>query len=77
MIIFADTGEVWTFRDVSDYSKRAAHFFRAQGLHKGDAVALYMTNKPKFIGLQLGLARLGVVVSLVNCNLKQEASILG
>jgi solute carrier family 27 fatty acid transporter 1/4 len=72
MIIFANTGAVWTFRDVEEYSNRVAHLFISQGFYRGDVVAIYMTNKPEFIAIQLGMAKIGIVCALINSNLKQE-----
>jgi acyl-coenzyme A synthetase/AMP-(fatty) acid ligase len=35
-------------------------------------VALFMENKPEFVGIWLGLSKLGVITALVNTNLKNE-----
>ncbi|KAK7791656.1 hypothetical protein R5R35_005068 [Gryllus longicercus] len=67
--IFEDT--VWTFADVEKYSNKVARVFRKQGLGEGDAVSLVMENRPEFVCLWLGLAKLRVVTALVNTNLRQ------
>ena len=88
MIISADTGEMWTFRDMDEYSNRVANFFYygvpcgghphgsagggGGGFHRGDVVALFMENKPKYVAFVIGLAKIGVTAALINCNLTQE-----
>ncbi|GLH14262.1 Luciferin 4-monooxygenase [Gryllus bimaculatus] len=67
--IFEDT--VWSFADVEKYSNKVARVFRKQGLGEGDAVSLVMENRPEFVCLWLGLAKLRVVTALVNTNLRQ------
>lgn len=48
-------------------------FQKRYGLKKGDCVALFMENKPEYVGIWLGLSKLGVITALVNTNLKNEA----
>ena len=40
-------------------------------LKKGDAVTIFMENKPEFVGLWLGLSKLGVISALLNTNLRR------
>ena len=47
-------------------------FFSSRGLRRGDAVAIYMTSQPMFIAIQMGLAKIGVISSLINSNLTGE-----
>ncbi|CAG0915877.1 unnamed protein product [Notodromas monacha] len=63
-------GKKWTFKDLDEYSNQVANYFQAQGYKKGDVVALFMDNSPEFIGMWLGLAKVGVVPALVNINLR-------
>lgn len=71
MIVFE--GTEWTFKDVDDYSNQVAHVFKSEGFRKGDIVALFLENRPEFIGLWLGLAKIGVIVPLINYQLRQES----
>ncbi|KAJ8875097.1 hypothetical protein PR048_022988 [Dryococelus australis] len=66
--VFEDTE--WTFAQVEDYSNKVANVFRGHGYRKGDVVALMMENRPEFVCLWLGLSKLGIVVSLINYNLR-------
>ena len=55
------------------YSNRVANYFLSQGYAKGDSVALFMENRPEYVGLWLGLAKIGVIPALINYNLQQDA----
>ncbi|XP_034231074.1 long-chain fatty acid transport protein 4-like isoform X2 [Thrips palmi] len=59
-----------TFAEVDAYSNKVANVFLEHGYRKGDVVALFMDNRPEFVCLWLGLAKLGVVVPLINYNLR-------
>ena len=45
----------------------------AGGLQDGDVVALFMENRPEYVGLWLGMAKIGVEAALINFNLRLEA----
>ena len=38
---------------------RVADFFLAAGYVKGDSVAVFMTNRPEFVCVWLGLSKIG------------------
>ena len=63
----------WTFRDLEEYSNRVANFFVREGYRPGDCIALQMHNRPEYVGLWLGCAKIGVVPALINTNLRGEA----
>ncbi|PPD45842.1 MAG: long-chain-acyl-CoA synthetase [Methylocystis sp.] len=63
----------FSFRELRDRSVRYARWGLAQGLRKGDAVALMMETRPDYVAIWLGLNRIGVVVALVNANLSGAA----
>lgn len=52
---------------------RYARWALAQGLGKGDTVALLMRNKPDFLAIWLGLSRIGVRVALLNTHLRDRS----
>ena len=70
MIIYAETDEVWTFNDVNRMSNKVAHYFLSLGYSKGDAVAIFMENHPKYMVVLLALAKIGVVAALINNHLQ-------
>jgi fatty-acyl-CoA synthase len=61
--------ENYTYAQLNDRANRYAHWALAQGLEKGDVVALYMPNRPEYMAIWIGLTRVGVVVALLNTNL--------
>ncbi|XP_071749664.1 long-chain fatty acid transport protein 4 isoform X2 [Lepeophtheirus salmonis] len=68
--------EEWTFEMIDQESSRVANYFSNNvGLKKGDCVALYMTNRPEFIYITLGLAKIGVIAALVNSHLRQDSMV--
>lgn len=48
---------------------RHAHFARAQGLAPGDTVAVMVENRPEFLYLWFGLAKIGCVPALLNTHI--------
>ncbi|XP_015175015.1 PREDICTED: long-chain fatty acid transport protein 4-like isoform X2 [Polistes dominula] len=68
-IIFED--QEWTFQQLEDFSNKVATTFKNHGYRKGDVVALMLENRPDFVGIWLGLSKIGVITSLININLKK------
>ncbi len=62
-------GAELTYRQFDARANAYAHWAIAQGLKKGDAVALYMSNRPDYVCAWIGLAKIGVVSGLINTNL--------
>lgn len=54
------------------YSNAVANLFFERGYQKGDTVALLMDNRPEFVGLWLGLSKIGVVSAFINHNLRRD-----
>ena len=50
-------------------ANRVAHWARGQGLGCGDVVALLMENRPEYLVVWAGLAKVGVTTALINTNL--------
>lgn len=72
-LIFEGTGEAWTFRQLDTYSNRVANLLLQRGFKEGDVVALFMENRSQYVGLWLGMAKIGVEAALINFNLRLEA----
>lgn len=64
---------VFTFREVNEYSNRIANVFHAHGYKRGDTVGLLLENRPEYVATWLGLSKLGVIVPLINNNLRQAS----
>ncbi|KAJ8260552.1 hypothetical protein COCON_G00162750 [Conger conger] len=72
-LIFEGTGESWSFRELDTYSNRVANVLLQRGFQEGDVVALFMENRSQYVGLWLGMAKIGVEAALINFNLRLEA----
>ena len=59
---------------MEDYATKVARLFQEKfELKKGDCVALFLENKPEFIGIWLGLSKIGVISALINTNLRNQS----
>src|SRR5579862_4699128 len=61
-----------SYADFNAAANRVAHWGHAHGLRVGDRVALLMQNRPEYLYAWGGLAKLGVVVPLINPNLRGD-----
>lgn len=57
---------------MDEYSNKIANYFKAKGLRKDDTVCLILENRPEYIGIWMGLSKLGVVTALINTNLTAD-----
>ena len=58
-----------SYREHNAAANRVASWARDRGLRRGDSVALLMENRPEYLAIWMGLAKLGVVTALINTNL--------
>jgi len=58
-----------SYGDYNAAANRVAHWALAHGLRHGDVVALVMENRPEYLVVWAGLAKIGVTCALVNTNL--------
>jgi len=65
-------GSLTTYSELDRLANKVAHWALGQGLKTGDAVALFMGNRPEYIAIWFGLAKIGVVTGLINHNLGDE-----
>ncbi|KAH0615572.1 hypothetical protein JD844_005013 [Phrynosoma platyrhinos] len=72
-LIFQGTGETWTFQDLDTYSNKVANFFYERGFRSGDVIALFMESRNQYVGLWLGMAKIGVEAALLNSNVRQDS----
>lgn len=73
LILFED--RKITYAEFNETANRYSHLFMKRGFIKGDTVALLMDNRPEFLVIHAGLAKIGVVPALVNNNIKGQALI--
>jgi fatty-acyl-CoA synthase len=62
--------ESLTYRALIERANRYAHWALDQGLAKNETVCLMMPNRPEYLAIWLGLTSAGVVVALINTELR-------
>lgn len=65
-------GQIMTYGELDKLANQVANWALAQGLKAGDAVALFMENRPEYIAIWYGLSKIGVITGLINHNLNGE-----
>ncbi len=65
-IVMAGSGEVRTYRELDEASNRVAQLLRAEGVQRGDHIALFMENQVRFMEIVWGALRSGVYITAVN-----------
>ncbi len=63
-------GESLTYGALAVRQNRYARWALGQGLAKGETVCLMMPNRPEYMPIWLGLSSVGVVVALINTQLR-------
>jgi len=64
---------VVSFAEVNALANRVARWALSRGVGQGTVVGLLMENRPEYIAVWMGLAKVGAVVALLNTNLRGEA----
>lgn len=65
--------ECLTYRELAQRSNRYARWALDQGIGGGQAVALFMPNRPEYLAIWLGITKVGGVVALLNTNLNASS----
>src|SRR5262245_55113112 len=58
-----------SYGELNADANRIAHWARAQGVARGDVVALCMENRAEYVAIWAGIAKLGATTALINTNL--------
>ncbi|MBI6948660.1 long-chain-acyl-CoA synthetase [Pseudomonas koreensis] len=64
-----------TYAQVNQWANRIAHYLSAQGIGKGDVVAVFIENRPELLVTILALAKLGAVSALLNTSQTRDTLI--
>lgn len=64
-IIMAGSGETITYRELDDRSNQGAQLFRSLGLKRGNSIALYMENHPRFFEICWAAQRAGLYFTCI------------
>lgn len=67
LILFEDRSI--SFKEFNEAANRYSHLFQKRGYIKGDTVVLFMDNRPEFLVIHAGLAKIGVIPAMVNNNI--------
>jgi long-chain acyl-CoA synthetase len=70
--ILARSGEVVTYRELTERSRRAAQLMRSVGAERGSAVAFMLENHPRFLDLAWGAQRAGLRYTAISPRLTAE-----
>ncbi len=70
-LLYAD--RVLSYSDVNQGANRIAHHLQAQGIRKGDVVAMFIENRPELLLNVLAVAKLGGVCAMLNTAQTQAA----
>jgi fatty-acyl-CoA synthase len=62
-------GNEYTFAELEDAANRIANWALGKGISRGDVVGLMMHNRPEFLFIWLGLAKIGAEVALLSTHL--------
>ena len=68
-VVMGASGEVITYGQLDERSTRMARLLRAAGLQRGDHIALFMENQPKFFDVVWAALRSGLYITAVNSHL--------
>jgi long-chain acyl-CoA synthetase len=71
-LVNSGTGEALTYRELDDRSNRLAQLLYADGLRRGDVVALFMENNIRFLEVVWAALRSGLYITAVNRYLTAE-----
>ncbi len=63
-----------SFREMDDRSNRAANLLREIGVRRGDKVCLMIGNRPEFVELWFGLAKLGAIMVPLETSLSRNSA---
>ncbi|NXF95426.1 S27A1 protein, partial [Eubucco bourcierii] len=72
-LICEPSGARWSFGRLEEFSNAVGNCCLQQGLARGDVVAIFMESCPEFVGLWLGMAKVGIQAALINCNLRLDS----
>ena len=65
-MIDSASGTVLTYRELDERSARFAQYLAANGVKRGDTVALFMENNPRFMEIVWGTRRSGIYITAIN-----------
>ena len=71
-IIMAGSGRTVSFGEMDAAANRVAHLFRAHGIGPGDAVGLWLENRPEYLEIAWGNQRAGTTIVPISTHLTAD-----
>ena len=65
-VVMAGSGETVTYRQLDDRSNQGAQLFRALGLQRGDCIALFLENHPRYFEICWAAQRAGLYYTCIS-----------
>lgn len=62
----------YTYRQYDQAANQFARWAQAQGIKRGEPVALLMENRPEYLFAWLGIVKIGAIAALINTNLRGQ-----
>jgi citronellyl-CoA synthetase len=62
-----------SWREYNEAVNRCANHFISKGLKKGDVACVFMENRPELLVVYSAMAKMGVINSMINTNLRQDS----
>jgi len=73
LILFED--QKISYQEFNQRANQVAHLFLSINFKKGDTVAMLISNRPEFLIIHAGLAKVGIIPALINTQTKERALI--
>lgn len=67
--VMADSGFSMTYGELEEKSNQVAHLLRGQGLKRGDCIAIFMENNPRYFEIAWGAQRAGLYYTCISSRL--------
>ncbi|TGN40093.1 long-chain-acyl-CoA synthetase [Marinobacter confluentis] len=67
-ILYEDRSLTW--REFDHWANQIANYLMSEGLTKGDAIAVFLENRPELLAVVAGAAKLGVACAMLNTSQK-------
>jgi len=67
-ILYEDRSLTW--REFDGWANQIARYLTAEGLKKGDAIAVFLENRPELLAVVAGAAKIGVACAMLNTSQK-------
>ncbi len=63
----------FTYKQYNEWTNRYANYFISRGLKKGDTAVVFLENRPELLIVYSAMAKIGVINSMINTNLRQDS----